>query len=94
MIYTLIVVNLNISHNEVAPAIISHNSVVILACLDLLYISLRFPRISFAFFEAFSIAFILADYSEAALFKNATHKFDVKYNSYNAGLLVFLSGRV
>ena len=88
------IVNLNISHNEVAPAIISHNSVVILAGLDLLYSSLRFPKISFAFFDAFSIAFILADYSDAALFKNATHKFDVKYNSYNDGLLVFLSGRV
>jgi hypothetical protein len=47
----------------------------------LLYSSLRFPKISFAFFEAFSIAFILADCSEAALFKKATQRLDVKYNS-------------
>jgi hypothetical protein len=47
-----------------------------------------------AFLEAFSIAFILADCSDAALFKKATQRLEVKYNSYKAGLLVFLSGNV
>jgi len=50
--------------------------------------------ISFAFFDAFDMAFILALYSEATLLRNATQRFAVIYNSYKAGLLVFLSGLV
>jgi hypothetical protein len=61
-----------------APEMISTSSIVILACLALLYSRVRPSRISPAFFEAFSIAFILADYSEAALFKRATQRFDVR----------------
>ena len=57
---------------------ISQSSVVILACLALLYCRVSFSKISLAFLEAFSIAFILADCSEAALFKKATHRFEVK----------------
>ena len=48
-----------------APEIISHNSNVILACLALLYSNVNLSNISPAFFEAFSIAFILDDVSEA-----------------------------
>jgi len=81
-------------HKADAPEMISTSSIVILACLALLYCRVSFSKISLAFFDAFSIAFILADCSEAALFKKATHKLDVTYNSYNAVLLVFLSGRV
>jgi len=65
-------------HKALAPDMISQSSMVILACLTLLYSRLSFPMISFAFLDAFSIAFILADYSEATLFKNATHKLEVK----------------
>jgi hypothetical protein len=61
-----------------APEIISTSSIVILACLALLYFKVRPDNISFAFLEAFSIAFILADYSDAALLRNATHRFDVR----------------
>ena len=77
-----------------APEIISHSSMVILACLALLYCKFSFSMISLAFLDAFSIAFILALCSEAALFRKATHRFEVKYNSYKALLLVFLSGLV
>jgi len=64
-------------HKAEAPEIISTSSIVILACLALLYCKFSLSMISLAFFEAFSIAFILALYSEAALFKKATHKFEV-----------------
>lgn len=53
-----------------APEITSINSVVILACLALLYYKVNLSNISPAFLEAFSIAFILEDYSEALLCKN------------------------
>lgn len=59
-----------------APEIISTSSIVILACLAVLYCNLSLSTISPAFLEAFSIAAILALCSEAKLFKNATHKFD------------------
>jgi len=75
-----------------APEMISQSSMVILACLALLYYKSSLPLISLAFFDAFSMAYIRADISEAALFRKATHRLDVKYNSYNEGLLVFLSG--
>ena len=68
-------------HKAEAPEIISQSSYVIFACLNELNCRVSFSEISFAFFDAFSIAFILALISEAALFKNATHKFDVRYNS-------------
>lgn len=54
-----------------APEIISHSSMVILACLILLYSKVRLVKISPAFFEAFSIAFILALCSEAMLLSMA-----------------------
>jgi len=79
-------------HKAEAPEIISHSSAVILACLNELNCKVSFSEISLAFLDAFSIAFILALISEAALFKKATQRFEVIYNSYNAGLLVFLSG--
>jgi hypothetical protein len=49
-----------ISHTAAAPEIISHNSMVILACLALLYSKVSLVKIYPAFLEAFSIAFILA----------------------------------
>jgi len=55
------------SSAAVDPEIISINSMVILAYLALLYWRESLSKISLAFFEAFPIAFILADYSEAAL---------------------------
>ena len=54
-----------------APEIISHNSMVILACRALLYSKVNFSRISPAFLEAFSMAFILELCSLAVLFKKA-----------------------
>ena len=57
---------------------ISTSSMVILACLALLYWRLSLPTISLAFLEAFSMALILADCSEAALFKKATQRLEVK----------------
>jgi len=54
-----------------APDIISSNSVVILAYLALLYYKVSFSSISPAFLDAFSIAFILEDYSLAKACKNA-----------------------
>ena len=54
-----------------APEIISHSSMVILACLILLYSKVRLVKIYPAFFEAFSIAFILALCSEAMLLSMA-----------------------
>ena len=83
-----------IVYNADAPDIISQSSIVILAYLALLYCKLSLSIISLAFFDAFSIAFILALISEAALFRKATHKFEARYNSYIEGLLVFLSGLV
>jgi len=65
------------AHKAEAPEIISTSSIVILACLALLYCKYSLSMISLAFFEAFSIAFILALYSEAALFNNATQMFEV-----------------
>ena len=85
---------LNIGQRAEAPEIISTNSMVILACLALLYCKFNFSTISFAFLEAFSMAFILALYSLAALLRKATQRLEVRYNSYNTGLLVFLSGLV
>ena len=61
-----------------APEIISQSSIVILACLALLYCKVSLSRISPAFFDAFCIAFILADCSEAALLRKATHMLDVR----------------
>lgn len=58
-------------HTAAAPEIISHSSMVILACLALLYSRVRASRISPAFLEAFSIAFIRALCSEAMLFRMA-----------------------
>jgi hypothetical protein len=53
-------------YNAEAPDIISTNSIVILACLALLYFKVNFYTISPAFLDAFSIAFILALCSQAA----------------------------
>lgn len=69
------------AHRAEAPEIISTSSIVILACLALLYLRVSLSKISPAFLEAFSIACILADYSEAALFKKATQRLEVKYKS-------------
>ena len=54
-------------HKAEAPEIISHNSIVILACLALLYSKVKASTIYPAFLEAFSIAFILELCSEAVL---------------------------
>ncbi len=62
---------INVVHTAAAPEMISHSSMVILACLALLYSKVKFVKISPAFFEAFSIAFILALCSEAMLFNIA-----------------------
>lgn len=67
---------LSTAQSAEAPDIISTNSIVILACLAVLYYSLSLSTISPAFLEAFSIAAILALYSDAKLFKKATHKFE------------------
>jgi len=56
-----------IFHTAAAPEIISHNYMVILACLALLYSKVSLVKIYPAFFEAFSIAFILALCSDAVL---------------------------
>ena len=45
---------------------ISTSSIVILACLALLYFRVNLDKISPAFLDAFSIAFILALCSQAA----------------------------
>lgn len=54
-----------------APEMISQSSIVILACLALLYSRVRFSKISPAFLEAFSIAFIRELCSDAMLLSNA-----------------------
>jgi len=64
-----------------APEMISTSSIVILACLALLYLRVSLSKISPAFLEAFSIACILADCSEAALLRKATQRFEVTYRS-------------
>jgi hypothetical protein len=56
-----------IAHTAAAPEMISHNYIVIFACLALLYSNVSFYNISPAFFDAFSIAFILELCSEAML---------------------------
>jgi hypothetical protein len=58
--------NIFIDYKADAPEMISTSSIVILACLALLYFSVNFYKISPAFLEAFSIAFILALCSQAA----------------------------
>ena len=58
-------------HTAAAPEIISHNSMVILACLALLYSKVSLVKISPAFFEAFSMAFIRELCSEAMLLSMA-----------------------
>ena len=50
-----------------APEMISQSSIVILACLALLYSKVKAVKISPAFLEAFSMAFILELCSEAML---------------------------
>jgi len=83
-----------VSQRAEAPEIISTNSIVILACLALLYLRVSLSKISPAFLDAFCIAFILADCSEQAQFRKATQRFEVKYRSYRAMFEVFLSGSV
>jgi hypothetical protein len=63
------IIFIRFNHTADAPEMISHNSIVILACLALLYSKVNFSTIYPAFLEAFSIAFILALCSEAMLFK-------------------------
>ena len=67
-----------VAQSALAPEMISTSSMVILACLALLYCRVRASKISLAFLEAFSIAFILADCSEAALFRKATQRLEVR----------------
>ena len=54
-----------------APEMISQSSIVILACLALLYSNVKAVKIYPAFLEAFSMAFILELCSEAMLFSMA-----------------------
>ena len=54
-----------------APEMISQSSIVILACLALLYSKVKAVKISPAFLEAFSMAFILELCSEAMLLSMA-----------------------
>lgn len=75
-----------------APEIISQSSIVILACRALFFYNSSFEIIYFAFFDAFSIAFILALCSLATLFSRALHIVDETYKSYIAGIAALASG--
>ena len=75
IIFRLIIIT---AQRAEAPEMISTSSIVILACLALLYYKVSLSRISPAFLEAFYIACILADYSEAALLRKATQMLEVR----------------